>query len=346
MSGFAQLATRNSNITSDCHNVTDGGEIEGPQENCGPFDPDPILSVVPGQGGTGELEYVWLWNDQPLPEVNGSNGWVEIPNTNVPSYDPGLLTETRYFTRFVRRSGCTQYIGQSNMINKTILNNYMAVFATESSVICNGQPALLTASSAEHYHWSTDQYSQSILVSDTGYYWVANQCDTSALYYVGEAELEPPVIEQTSLCSFGVVNFNDSLNYQWYLDGEPISGSTAQFNSDSLNGTYTVMARSTNGCNVESNSFSCYNNTTVGEIAQHTLSIYPNPTTNQLHVQFAGSQTTYRFTVFSIQGKVILSDELLPNNSIDVSSIPSGIHFIQFIDEHGTRVSAKFSKLE
>ena len=51
-------------FSEPCCNVTDGGEIEGAQENCGPFDPAAITSVTPATGGLGDLEYIWLMNDE------------------------------------------------------------------------------------------------------------------------------------------------------------------------------------------------------------------------------------------------------------------------------------------
>jgi len=99
-----------------CCNVTDGGEIAASQENCGPFDPAAFTSVVDPTGGLGDLEYVWLWNPNNVPMNNGQNGWVMIPNSNSATYDPGFLTESRCFIRCARRSGCTNYPGESSLV--------------------------------------------------------------------------------------------------------------------------------------------------------------------------------------------------------------------------------------
>ncbi|MGB1318279.1 MAG: hypothetical protein ACPG5W_08735, partial [Flavobacteriales bacterium] len=103
-----------------CCNVTDGGDIAGAQENCGPFDPAAFTSVSLPSGGLGDLEYVWLSNPNNVPMNNGNNGWVEIPNSNSATYDPGYLTESRCFIRCARRSGCTPYVGESNVICVTV----------------------------------------------------------------------------------------------------------------------------------------------------------------------------------------------------------------------------------
>jgi hypothetical protein len=99
-----------------CCNVTNGGQIGSEQENCGPFDPAAITSIQDPTGGLGTLEYVWLYNHSNVPFNNGQNGWVEIPNSNNASYDPGQITQTTCYIRCSRRSGCTDYVGESNVI--------------------------------------------------------------------------------------------------------------------------------------------------------------------------------------------------------------------------------------
>ena len=58
-----------------CCNVTDGGEINGSQENCGPFDANEIVSVTPATGGIGPVEYQW-WSG-PCP---GNDPTIGAPN--------------------------------------------------------------------------------------------------------------------------------------------------------------------------------------------------------------------------------------------------------------------------
>ncbi|MBI1287085.1 MAG: hypothetical protein GC178_05845, partial [Flavobacteriales bacterium] len=116
--GCSATCSKSVSITPCC-NVTNGGQIAGGGSHCGPFDPDPITSASLPTGGLGDLEYVWLWNTEDVPNY-GNNGWVMIPNSNSPTYDPGMLTESRCFLRCARRSGCATYVGESNRICFTI----------------------------------------------------------------------------------------------------------------------------------------------------------------------------------------------------------------------------------
>ncbi len=102
--------------TNECCNVTDPGEIAANQENCGPFDPVAFTSVEPASGGIGPVEYVWLRGACGTPV----NTWTEIPNSNSETIDVGLVTETTCFIRCARNSGCSPWVGESNIITITV----------------------------------------------------------------------------------------------------------------------------------------------------------------------------------------------------------------------------------
>ena len=101
-----------------CENVTNGGEIEADEFGCPnpTWDPSLITSVSLPTGGTGTLEYIWIFttDDPTLPNAF----WNPIPGSTGPEYDPDPITETTYYRRCARRSGCTDYIGESNIIVK------------------------------------------------------------------------------------------------------------------------------------------------------------------------------------------------------------------------------------
>ncbi|MCP4120334.1 MAG: hypothetical protein GY751_01125, partial [Bacteroidetes bacterium] len=103
-----------------CDNTTDGGTIEGDETGCpNPiFDPSPILNVEFPSGGSGDLEYLWMFTtDDPTSEVAV---WTPISNSNSPNYDPGAITVTTYFVRCARREGCTEYLVETNFVEKKV----------------------------------------------------------------------------------------------------------------------------------------------------------------------------------------------------------------------------------
>ncbi|MCP4121547.1 MAG: T9SS type A sorting domain-containing protein, partial [Bacteroidetes bacterium] len=93
----------------DCENLTDPGEIGVDQYLCGPGgDPDPIVNIEFPSGGSGNIQYMWMTYNEPVPF--SPNIWQAIPDETGPSYDPGPVFETTYFIRCARREGCPNFI--------------------------------------------------------------------------------------------------------------------------------------------------------------------------------------------------------------------------------------------
>ena len=129
-----------------CDNLTDGGSITGDESGCGnpTFDPGLITSTAVATGGSGTIEYVWMKTtgnpDSPF------NTWQIIPGANGESYDPTPITETTYYGRCSRRSGCSEYIGETNFVVKSIsCCGINAAITASSSTVCPAQPLSLSA---------------------------------------------------------------------------------------------------------------------------------------------------------------------------------------------------------
>ena len=121
--GEGEVEDYTVNITF-CDNVTDGGHINEDEILCdGNFDPAQMTSSTDASGGSGgDIEYLWLMNTTTStpPASYSMNGWVEIPNSNSPDYDPAPISETTWYLRCARRNGCGTYPGESNVIKKTV----------------------------------------------------------------------------------------------------------------------------------------------------------------------------------------------------------------------------------
>jgi hypothetical protein len=106
-----------------CDNVTNGGQIGSNQTSClATFDPAPITNITSPTGGTGNLEYMWLKSTTTCIAPNGSNDseWEPISGANGSSYDPGPLYQNTCYLRCSRRSGCTNWDGESNVVSVTV----------------------------------------------------------------------------------------------------------------------------------------------------------------------------------------------------------------------------------
>ncbi len=101
-----------------CDNVTNGGEIAADEFGCPnpTWDPSLIVNVSLPEGGTGALEYIWIFTTDD-PSSPGAF-WNPIIGSTNAEYDPGPISVTTYYRRCARREGCTDYIGESNIIMK------------------------------------------------------------------------------------------------------------------------------------------------------------------------------------------------------------------------------------
>ncbi len=108
-------------VVSACDNVTNGGEICCNESQGNSYDPAPITNVTAASGGTGALEYQWLFTVNP----NNTNfaTWQMIPANQGgqnADYDPGTISTTTYYVRCARRAGCTDFIKESNIVIKAV----------------------------------------------------------------------------------------------------------------------------------------------------------------------------------------------------------------------------------
>jgi|GEM_PF-5939093 len=73
-------------------------------------------------------------------------------------------------------------------------------------------------------------------------------------------------------------------------------------------------------------------NASVNSIANSiSVSVYPNPANNTLNIELQNNYTNnYQYAIYSMNGTVTATGQMNNNvNSIDVSALPSGVHFLK-----------------
>jgi large repetitive protein len=118
-----------------CSNVTNPGVIGVGQSGCAPYDPFPFVSISAASGGSGTLEYVWIYRN-----ASTGNQWTSIANSNSATYDAPAVSETTEFRRCARRSGCPDFIGESNILVVSITSNCTPTEICYINNYSNGDP--------------------------------------------------------------------------------------------------------------------------------------------------------------------------------------------------------------
>lgn len=78
------------------------------------------------------------------------------------------------------------------------------------------------------------------------------------------------------------------------------------------------------------------NTTSLSSIMQNKkISIYPNPTTDLLHIKFS-DQKNYQLKILDVEGRILkVYDNLNAETQISTNSLGSGIYFLQFTNQEG-----------
>lgn len=131
---FTGKAGANVNFVVDCNNIANGGRIGLNQAVGSITAPDPIVGETDLNANGGMLEYIWVKSTtDPNPTLATGE---RILRATDPIYYPGVLKKTTHFRRFVRRAGCTDYVGSENSVTITVFDG--GEISTDKEAFCAG----------------------------------------------------------------------------------------------------------------------------------------------------------------------------------------------------------------
>ena len=137
--------------------------------------------------------------------------------------------------------------------------------------VCEGDSILIHGS----YQY-TDSTFYDTLITNLGW----DSIITTNLTFVSPAAT-PTITE-----SLGVLTSSYATNYQWYLDGNIISGATNQEYTPTETGNYQVAVGNGNGCFSMSDLF-YFEYISVDIIGNYGINIYPNPVNDKLVINLS-----------------------------------------------------------
>ncbi|MSQ79488.1 MAG: T9SS type A sorting domain-containing protein [Flavobacteriaceae bacterium] len=201
------------------------------------------------------------------------------------------------------------------------------------------------------------QYTLCVKVIDT-----CNNCDTSfcstrSITCLGNnsgcnwASKKPNIkfwdsCTATSKSINGYVSFNTNgcFKYQWKVNGNLVgNGYLALFYPVTQNGTYKICVKVTDTCNncdtliCDTRVVNCFTGIGQSSVSKLQLYIYPNPSLGNIQLDWHGTQSAY--TIVNIAGQPVQAGRVISGNqSLDLTSLPSGIYFIQLIASEGVLV--------
>ncbi|MBN2729600.1 MAG: T9SS type A sorting domain-containing protein [Bacteroidales bacterium] len=120
---------------------------------------------------------------------------------------------------------------------------------------------------------------------------------------------------------------NAGYQYQWYLDGVPISGADQQTYTITQTGNYTIELIASNGCSTFSTPYYAIVQA-IFEYDIADLQIYPNPVNTRINFNADYDQHYYR--IIDVLGNVV-QEGRVDGSSVDVSDLGPAAYFIQII---------------
>ena len=143
---------------------------------------------------------------------------------------------------------------------------------------------------------------------------------------------------------FTVSNIDPMMSYQWYLDGEAIlgaHGTTYTIDQDAY-GDYEVIVSHSNGCEIGSDIFS-YTVSALEETEWMTISISPNPMTEQCAISWADARAAINFIqILDLRGREMHSERISGNSIIiDRGSLSQGVYMVNLQDNYGATRAVK-----
>lgn len=235
-------------------------------------------------------------------------------------------------------------LSNSNESYIFVLDSILAlpqILVTGNNPACPGDSVILTAIGTGPYLWTSGDTTQSITVHSVSTYQVQDASSACATQFsvpvsVSYYAVTAPVITY----SYPDLHADTGVSFQWYLNGNPIGGAIFQNFTPDSNGTYIVEVVDANGCVAVSNPYVLNDVGVPLSLAERTISVQPNPATDNLLVIASLAQGTCELMIMDLTGKVIVSvkvssEQLMQGTFVSLDGISSGIYFLKMRDETG-----------
>jgi len=134
--GTCTTPVYSNEITVTVRPVLNGGTIGSDQTICYGDDVPAFTSSAAATGGAGVFTYTWQYTTN-MAAVPGDGNWIDIPSSNNPVYDYGVLTSPTKFVRRAVEGTCSTPV-YSNMIIITVLPELQGGAIGTTQSICYG----------------------------------------------------------------------------------------------------------------------------------------------------------------------------------------------------------------
>jgi hypothetical protein len=128
----------------------------------------------------------------------------------------------------------------------------------------------------------------------------------------------------------------DGVEYEWFLNGQPIVGASDQSFVPELSGNYSVTVTLENGCEITSDLMMV--SVSLGEELADKIHLFPNPANENVMLELPQGNWQVSFT--DITGKTLLENHNLiqGRHNINLNTLSGGMYLIRISSESGSVV--------
>jgi hypothetical protein len=128
--------------------------------------------------------------------------------------------------------------------------------------------------------------------------------------------------------------------YQWFFNGDSISGATSQIYTPTENGVYTVDMTAFNGCSDQNNY--TIQNVSIAELSLTDVLIAPNPSTGIYNV---AASIDFKYEVYNVLGELVINDSNpRQNQMVNISNEENGVYLLVLTTVKGEKLIKRIIK--
>lgn len=132
--------------------------------------------------------------------------------------------------------------------------------------------------------------------------------------------------------------------YQWYYDGAEIPGANGQLHQPDQDGNYTVGVNYSTNCPVMSAPY-IYTTTGIENHSREEIKVFPYFVDEVIQIKRTGASGKMEIRIYDTAGKLLMQVSTVSQQTvINISSLSTGLYFINFAFENEVTQSQKFVK--
>lgn len=304
------------------------------EEDC---DADPVVIEVIGLptviAGAGDLIFC---EDESITLSTGGDADLYVWEDGDPlNLTPGIGTYTYSLTGYYTEGGC---LGENtDEVTVEVVGLPTITASVSQSPICINNEVTFNGGGGTEYDWDNgvvdgDNFTPGStgIMTYTVYGTDENGCSNSAsvdLEVVDLVSLSGVVTEEIAgddgAIDITVTGGAPAYSFDWnndetgdFDDTEDLTGLAPGF--------YTVVVQSDAGCG-SSHTFQVGTQVGVDEIGNSLISVYPNPTQDNLNIELVGA---FSFEIVSVSGEIILSGSANDKKIVSLREFADGVYFV------------------